>query len=96
MKKTIATIAAGVALLASALPVFAHGGGPNYEIGPEDPNCMGQLASLHANGKDNGNKPDTIKGFRTNQNHPNLGGPYQSTQEQAKGFQEFCGLHIER
>ena len=89
MKKFIAGAIAGAAILASAMPAFAHGGNI---VDPNDPNCMGQLARLHANGKNPGGNPDIQNGFGTNQPHPGLGGPYGSIQEQAKAFQEFCGI----
>lgn len=66
---------------------FAHGGGT---VDPTDSNCMGQLASLHANGKNPGNNPDTVNGFGTDQGHPGLGGPYESIKQQAKAFKAFC------
>jgi hypothetical protein len=66
---------------------FAHGGGA---VDPADSNCMGQLARLHANGKNNGNNPDTVKGFGTDQSHLGLGGPYDSIQAQSKAFKAFC------
>ena len=87
MKKIIAGAIAGAAILASVVPAFAHGGGI---VDPSDPNCMGQLARLHANGKDPGANPDTQKGFGTDQPHGGLGGSYDSIQDQAKAFQEFC------
>lgn len=69
---------------------FAHGGGGAHYVDPADSNCMGQLARLHANGKELGNNPDIQNGFGTNQPHPGLGGPYASIQEQAKAFKAYC------
>lgn len=74
-----------------ATAALAHGGGANG-VDADAPNCMGQLARLHANGKDPGTNPDTMMGFGTDQPHPNLGGPYESIQEQAHAFQAYCGL----
>lgn len=69
---------------------FAHGGGGADAVDPADSNCMGQLARLHANDKNPGNNPDTMNGFGTNQAHPNLDGPYDSIQDQAKAFKAYC------
>jgi|SRR3989338_9424765 len=87
-KLAFAGAAAGL-FLTSAAGVFAHGGGVNG-VNPEDPNCMGQLARMHANPNLSGT--DTQKGFGTNQPHPGLGGPYDSIQDQAKEFQAYCGI----
>ncbi len=48
-KKLIAGAIASAALMASVVPVFGHGmgAGPNA-IPPEEPSCVGQLASKHA------------------------------------------------
>jgi|SRR3989344_1851230 len=95
IKKIAAAGIAAAGILAYTMPVFAHGGGnPNnqYYVDPESPSCMGELARLHANGKNPGTNPDTENGFYTNQPHPGLGGPYDTVQEQAKAFQEYCEL----
>ena len=100
MTKTLPTplLAAGVVIIALSVllafspMVFAHGGGATG-VDPDAPNCMGQLARMHANGKDSGTSPDTQNGFGTNQSHPGFDGPHSSIQDQAVAFQEYCGMH---
>ena len=93
-KKIIAGAIAGAALLASTLPVFAHGGNPNnedYYVDPADKNCMGQLARMHAqdekwgtNGLPASFDESTHKGF-------GLGPDYGDTvHDTMHAFQAYC------
>ena len=96
--KTAASLT-GTALLFTSFFAFApfasaHGGGANG-VDPASPSCMGELARLHANGKNPGNNPDTKKGFGTNQPHPGLGGPYESIKDQAKAFKTYCNSDLD-
>ena len=88
-KKIAITGAAAGLFLSSAAGVLAHGGGANG-VDFDDPNCMGQLARMHANPALSGT--DTQKGFGSNQPHPNFGGPDATIQEQAQAFQTYCGI----
>lgn len=92
LNQTLAVLLTAVLMLMfTATVASAHGGGNNANtVDPADASCMGQLASLHANGKNPGNNPDTMPGFGTNQPHPGLGGPYDSIKSQAKAFKAYC------
>jgi hypothetical protein len=89
---TLTILVAGLITLSLTSMAFAHGGGT---VDPADANCMGQLASMHANGKNPGNNPDTQNGFGTDQNHGGLEGPYDSIKAQAKAFKAFCNSDLE-
>lgn len=94
-KLLAALLAMSVGLVFFAATASAHGGGGAYYVDPASPSCMGELARLHANGKEPGNNPDTMNGFGTDQAHPNLDGPYESIQEQAKAFKAYCNSDLE-
>ena len=78
-----ATFAAAASLFAGV--AFAHGGpASNNPVDPDDPSCMGQLASMHA--KDDGGQKNSVE----NRSHSGFGGPFDTVQEQMKAFKAYC------
>ena len=93
MKKIIAGAIAGAALLASVLPALAHGANlkkPEYFVEPEDKNCMGQLARMHAQDEKQGTNglPASFKKSK----HGGFGLVLDSSvHETMKAFKTYCG-----
>lgn len=80
-KKLIAGAIAGAALLASALPVFAHQA-ISFEPGP---GCMGRLTSFHAKNPGHGLKHNA-------EGMPHNGIAVKLDAPDATNFQEFMKL----
>lgn len=89
MKKLITGAIAGAALFASVMPAFGHGMGSGpAAIHPEEPSCIGQLASMHAK---------KFKGVsHTNHIEKHPGDPdkplktFETVQDQMHAFKTYC------
>jgi hypothetical protein len=79
----VAVVGAAILWLSMTTLVQAHGGPANESVNPDDPNCMGQLASLHAH--DYNGVAHALADL-----HPDLGGPFDSVKDQMKAFKAYC------
>jgi len=89
MKKYIAGVVAAAALLASALPVLAHGA---TSFDPEEPSCMGQLTSFHAQDPGHGLRHN-YENWNGGTGMPHTGIAGKLGVDPATNFQEFMKLN---